>query len=66
MYISIYVNICNLRVFIRSNLNKRSKKHYPAKMAEKRPRFGGPWAGVAKLGAGVDNELGRSALHQCR
>jgi len=30
---------------------------YPAKMAEKRPRFGGPWAGMAKLEAGVDNEL---------
>ena len=39
---------------------------YPAKMAEKWPRFGGEWAGMAKLGAGVDNELGGSAPHQCR
>ena len=24
------------------------------------------WGAMAKLGAGVDNELGGSALHQCR
>jgi len=39
---------------------------HPAKMAEKCPRFGELWAGMAKLGAGVDNELGGSAPHQCR
>jgi len=38
----------------------------PAKMAEKSPRFGGPWAGMVKLGAGVDKELGGLAPHQCR
>jgi len=44
----------------------------PAKMAENKPRQNGRkmtslWkAGMTKLGAGVDNELGGSAPHKCR
>jgi len=38
----------------------------PRQNGRKMTRFGGPWAGMAKLGAGVDNELGGSAPHRCR
>jgi len=43
----------------------------PAKMTGKKPHQNGRkmtsfWGAMAKLGAGVDNELGGSAPHQCR
>ena len=52
--------VCTIYVYVYVFVYIQKK---PAKMAEKWPLFRGA---MAKLGAGVDNELGGSAPHQCR